>query len=81
MSEMVERVARAIADEMVGDWDRIPERSAGEASREDLRVAARLAIEAMRDPTDAMLAACRWHIFEDASKQDWQTMIDAALAE
>lgn len=89
MSDMIERVARAIADEMAGDWSHIPERSAGETSREDLRVAARLAIEAMREPTELMLwdGKCSLdplmpsHFELQDIRACWEAMIDAALPE
>lgn len=78
MSEMVERVARAICDSGAMDSDRTyPE------IIEDARVAAKAAIAAMHEPTDAMvnapprptLANCDEHHYAVA----WQAMIDEAL--
>ena len=75
MSEMVERVARAIATargygldangEDTGDWQMFVDH-------------ARAAIEAMREPTEAMW---REASFENGyvTEGAWQAMIDAAL--
>lgn len=55
MSEMIERVAKALCDEEWGGtqpWDRKPE-----GFRERYRMRARVAIQAMREPTEAMCAA------------------------
>ncbi len=70
MSEMVERIARAIHDAahkgLDFDWPR------------EMRIAqARAAIEAMRQPTDEMLYSGRWP--NDVMGENWQAMIDAAL--
>jgi len=85
MSEMVERVARAIAA------------AADDTDWELYRSEARAAIEAMREPTEAMLAAVIPYpenttvprpTMEAATMADrlafrsrWQDGIDAALAE
>lgn len=65
MSEMVEKVARAICRASGEDpyaWDSI----------------ARAAIEAMREPSEAMVAVC----FSDGDAGPiWRDMINAALAE
>jgi 5-enolpyruvylshikimate-3-phosphate synthase len=72
-SEMIERVAKALGDNIDSYWD--------------ARIAARLAIEAMREPTKAMIDAAECH--DDHSTRyvqatdcvtHWQAMIDAALA-
>jgi hypothetical protein len=63
MSSMIERVARAIAD-------------ANYQSREPAYVA-RVAIAAMREPTEEMIVA--WIRAPGAIKGGWQGMIDAAL--
>lgn len=79
MSEMVERVARAIAET----------RAYGVGWEERL---ARAAIAAMREPTEAMQVAegidtlgCKARLGEYLDDWDaagvWQAMIDAALAE
>jgi hypothetical protein len=76
MTEMIERVARAMCDERC-DWG-------CRFVREYWITAARAAIEAMREPTDAMLEfrlffgsgeACQW------APHVWRAMIDAALGE
>lgn len=77
MSEMVERVARAIAGEAFA------ESHEGDAESEWQKVKhlARAAIEALREPTEEM----EW-LGDDAhdphvrnASEIWQTMIDAAL--
>lgn len=79
MSEMVERVARAIADAGGSDFDQLPSKHGpGFGLRNMYMNMARAAIEAMREPTGAM---------EDAAfsstltipKRGYQAMIDAAL--
>jgi hypothetical protein len=73
MSEMVERVARAIAKrqgEIMLGADPATQTA-------DPRALARAAIAAMREPTEAMKAVTSentWH-----AVQDWQAMIDEAL--
>ena len=73
---VVDRVARALATHYgvpSGDWVM-------------LKGAARVAIEAMREPDDKMVdALIAWHQFpnkrpfRDAVRQDWPRVIDAAL--
>jgi DNA polymerase/3'-5' exonuclease PolX len=65
MSEMVERVARA----MYGEID-----FRGEAYKK-----ARAAIEAMREPTEQMSTAGELTPFDCHSDVTWRAMIDAAL--
>ena len=67
MSTMVERVARAIAEQKVQnfDWHR------------HVDTTARAAIAAMREPTEEMIVA--WIRAPGAIKGGWQGMIDAAL--
>jgi hypothetical protein len=71
MSEMIERVGRALAEQEGYAYDPLPY---------DAR--ARAAIEAMREPTEGMVTAggvqrncfsCGGHV------EGWQLMIDAAL--
>jgi hypothetical protein len=74
-AEMVERVARAIymvAPIGVRDWVDAPA-----SVREDCLVCARAAIEAMREPTDAMIDAGG----AATPRIAWRAMIDAALDE
>lgn len=88
MSEMIERVAKAIVEklnEIEGggtSWD-----EAGHEMKESMFPLARAVIEAMRDPTTAMLEAepeddgefsKENSIFH--ARQFWQAMIDEALA-
>jgi len=79
MNEMIETVARAIYEKRNGTgckpWPRLP-RSHQDPYRSD----ARAAIEAMRDPTEAMWGA----VIDSPAKlrrSDWRDMIDAALNE
>jgi hypothetical protein len=82
MSEMRERVARAIHQERYGGqipWGRFPD------AEEECRQEARAAIEAMREPTEAMMAAvdcggekADW-LAGKAWKAGWQAMLDEAL--
>jgi hypothetical protein len=84
MSEMIERVARAIYEDAWGiEW---PPEPAGEA--DEYRRGARAAIEAMREPTEAMLSAAgtRRPRGDEVMGPDhpwalWDAMIDAALKE
>ena len=56
MSEMVERVARAIhTSAYAGEWDDLFDR--GVESKEQFLNMARAAIEAMREPTEAMITS------------------------
>lgn len=82
MSEMVERVARAICKARFSNggnadddgWDDAPEKFKDEYLAE-----ARAVIEAMREPTNAMMLAA--HQLEHPVFDDiWETMIDAALS-
>lgn len=80
MTTMIERVARAQAEVIFGK---------GCPLDDDDYVRARAAIEAMREPTDAMVDAgfdagddTVQGYSENADPQDtWQAMIDAALNE
>jgi len=67
MSEMVERVAKAISG--------APFPSKASMAK------ARAAIEAMREPTDEMLfSGAQWRTLDDPfGSKRWQDMIDAAL--
>ena len=58
MSEMVEKVAKAIADAAGSDFDRLPAtHGPGHGLRNMYLRMARAAIEAMRETTEAMLTA------------------------
>lgn len=87
MSEMIERVARAMAFADLGTdtWDVKSEEDdgCGYLGKEDFRVMARAAIEAMREPTMAMIDAGDAedvHCLAQASVH-YTAMIDAALKE
>jgi hypothetical protein len=77
MSEMVERVAKALEMPMV-------DMSTGMTPQRRLELMARAAIEAMREPTDEMekAGAFAWDddwCTETNALNMWQAMIDAAL--
>lgn len=83
MSEMVERVARAMngsaCDLRENDWD---ERS--DSWKDTLRKHARAAIEAMKEPTEVQYDAisnCGLMWRENNSGNVYKLMIDAALKE
>jgi hypothetical protein len=75
MSEMVEKVARALSESRRRD---------GLATWEDQ---ARAAIAGMREPTRSMKSAAvmdaddEWHFGPHEARECWQAMIDAALTE
>jgi hypothetical protein len=84
MSEMVERVARAIYDAgqmrfHTEPWDtRIAE------TQENYRALARAAITALREPIEAMMSSIDWSEYEHEfgpaeARLIWETFIDAAL--
>ncbi len=77
MSEMVERVARAMcmADGEIPDF---PSHTTNEPFWTYYCDMARVAIEAMREPTEAMRAA-GYIVTVDDETDVWQTMIDASL--
>tara|TARA_R100000479_G_scaffold176487_1_gene131331 strand:- start:24691 stop:24954 length:264 start_codon:yes stop_codon:yes gene_type:complete len=78
---MIGRVARAMRGSAKSDEASILcEEFAGWGEDEDFILLARAAIEAMREPTDVMVAAAyRDHIPDGADA--WQAMIDAAMGE
>jgi hypothetical protein len=78
MSEMVERVVRAICPQTVC---RFPEDC--DESCINREVQARAAIEALREPTGPMVDAIRpvtWNYDDGYALRGWQAGIDAALA-
>ena len=100
MSEMVERIARAIAKRHGDDFDAIPAdkyewtqnhgqfggrfRDVNEPYKVDYLDMAAAAIEAMREPTDAMCNAPTWYDGDESftpgdAKDVWDQMIDEAL--
>ncbi len=88
MTAMVERVARAIAvcptayDVNTRVWE-----TEVQAFREECLALARAALEALRDPTDGMIAAATrasaaaGHVYAEYCPLIWRAMIDAALAD
>jgi hypothetical protein len=74
VSEMVERVARAIYESTQGKWTGVPW---AEADRGEHLRQARAAIEAMREPTEGMLDAGPPEPYMD--RWVWAKMIFAAL--
>lgn len=75
MSEMVDRVAKAIRRvvSLSEDWDRI-----GTVAQNMYRKDARAAIEALEVPTDAMIQAAKGNEERHIIK-DWRAMIREAL--
>ena len=78
MSEMIERVARAMKPPMAKLVDRLIEMGADrdEAVKLLPLAEARAAIEAMREPTLEMRQVSKF----EAAEVDWPDMIDAALS-
>ncbi len=75
-SKMIERVAQAIYEEG------ITRSRMGDHSPEALLATARAAIEAMREPTFAMLDAASDASYNEGHQRCvWHDMIDAALAD
>lgn len=87
MNEMVERIARAMAEEEhpATDWELIDEPYTGDRGalfRDYWRRIARAAIAAMREPTEAMVQAARASAPYDRDvTETWPLMINAALSE
>ena len=92
MTDMIERVARAIVDTWAagavgvegGGWD-----AQDDFGKDAARKCARTAIAAMREPTDEMLDAgsaahpaggyVRETLLTDIIEAEWRAMVDAAL--
>lgn len=76
MNEIIDRIAQAICNAGKGQpaWD-----EATEYQRDFHRAEARAAIEAMREPTKAMLLAGHGANLCDNAPEVWQAMIDEAL--
>jgi len=88
MDSMIERVARAIDPEIWAVDAPIPTRSATidfHARRQESCRVARAAIEAMREPTDAITCAIAdaspSYTMKDTRIRIWEAAIDAALNE
>ena len=74
MSEMVERVARAIYEAKEGPFEKWAD--APETWKPEWRIAAQAAIAVMREPTDEMIEA-GWRKDSNISRTVWIDMIDA----
>jgi hypothetical protein len=72
VSEMIERVARAIYGDL---WDEFKDQ---EHMKQKMLSASRDAIEAMREPTEDMHIMCGL-LGPKTIKEQWQFMIDEAL--
>jgi hypothetical protein len=82
--DMIERVARAIANVDGFEWDGLNRQTTGSIAREEYRAEARAAIEAMMEPTDAMrLASKRYKrkVSVYSGPECYRQMIQAALEE
>lgn len=81
MSEMVERVARAMAHESDKRWIGYDQTEwwehLNEFARERWRAYARAALAAMRSPTLAMRKVCSF----ETAEVEYPAMIDAALSQ
>lgn len=77
MSEMIERVAQAIQDKL----DREFAKRGWLSAEEMANLAARIAIEAMREPADLMGNGLPqgYRPGSHSAREIWQHMIDAAL--
>lgn len=74
MSEMVDRVAKAMMDQF--------QIIAGPQVKPDQnywKVMAKLAIETMREPTNSMVDQFEWHKDQDSARFYWGWMIAEAL--
>lgn len=86
MSEMIERVARQIFETNITVYLRLSMDFSEQtvSVQEQYRGLARAAIEAMREPTEAMEEAAldvRPLMLPDSPREVWGAMIDAALNE
>lgn len=79
MTEMIERVAKAIWDSEFSSKWRDPSYGSTDGDEVGLCIhRAKAAIDAMREPTDAMIKAFYVDNYGDADGA-WQSMIDEAL--
>lgn len=84
MSEVIERAARLIAPSAWSESAlRVTDPSANGGNwvleRRDSLVKARAVLEALREPTEAMLDAASWKDGEVTARVVWGEMLDAAL--
>lgn len=95
MSEMIDRVAKAI-DEVLGDDFEsyelemgFPAAAAKSDRKSEMRIAALAALQVLREPTQEMLDAVRAagvsvgdeFVYQRTARETWQSMIDEALKE
>lgn len=87
MSDMVEAVAKALYEHDASlssiRWVLWPDNRAPRSlrqKRDKYLAKARAAIEALREPSEAMIAA-RFHVMGQGGKAEWEAMISAALGE
>lgn len=81
MTNMIERVARAIYEED-DPWHKAwpwPDLNVSQGSADVYRRIAEAAIKAMREPTDEMITAGFLLCDEEGTRIIWTDMIDAAL--
>ncbi|MBV9065110.1 MAG: hypothetical protein JO004_05010 [Methylobacteriaceae bacterium] len=82
MSDFVERVSRALCQSAGHDPDGGQRAGAvEEANSTFFTQMARAAVEAMRDPTEAMIEAARDEILVADAPGAWRKMIEVALSE
>ncbi len=85
MNEMIEKVAKAIANSHGNDYDLLPsEHGPGYGLKCSFINSAKAAIQAMREPTDDMLKTCAYSDSKEdinSVKSSYQKIIDAALKE
>ena len=82
MSEMVERVSRALAKRSAQQYRASPELTAKLVEDWEPWIShARAVIVAMREPTEAMFRAGRRTVTDQHPDITWPIMIDAALSE
>ena len=83
-TEMVERVARALYAATPFKQAEGGYHEQSDVYRRSCLLLARAAIEAMREPTEAMVDAFVWYghgkTIGDVARIGWQSMIDAALS-
>lgn len=81
MSEMIERVAKALYDISLRKMNSAEWEDAGSFTQDTKRREARAAIEAMREPTRDMIDAAATVDRYAEPGEEWGPMIDTALRE
>jgi len=80
VSDMVERVARALHAMPSEAWSEVPWSVLQAMHKERLMRHARAAIEAMREPTPEMVDEAYEYALNENAAGVWRKMIDAALS-